>query len=226
MGQKQMIKTLKSLKEYGLSPKKWWEWIIVLLIIAISNIAAISDFYTSIMLGIPYGKVAEASEQARLWQKNFDCIKESKDVLVGRTINNTEIKLSICEGSGDVIVQVTYPDGKSYAKWLSTLSFCEYTNGVQASDRYEFLNNKYAQIMSREKITVEVIFQKMTSDRMLYRRVRIPENNKCFEQMIDIYTGKVIKDKEYLCYECQDGTITTDNSCSGCHIDKPHGMRK
>jgi len=121
-----------------LNPKKWYQWVIYLLIAVIPNLGNISNLITSYQMDIPYSGVAMAIHQNDLWRKNCDCVRETTSVIVVTTPSNVQVKFLVCE-SGDALMQATYPSGKTHAKWVSPSSMTPLGEGYSLFNFYSIV---------------------------------------------------------------------------------------
>lgn len=107
-----------------LTPKAWWQWIILYPTLAVAVVGAVPTFVElarSVSAGVPFGKSAQAKEQQDLWAKNLKCTEANYDGLTNQV--NVYVDATICK-SGDVLVRYVGPrdDQKSY-RWVPVETF-------------------------------------------------------------------------------------------------------
>ncbi len=173
----------------NLAPKTWWQWVIYLIAIIIPNLGNISNFATSVRLGIPSSSVPMAIEQNKLWIKNCDCIQETTDVMVIVTPTKIEVQFLICP-NGDGLMQTKHPDKSTYARWVSPSS-------LASKNEYAWLfpNKLYA--METKNQAIEIICQ---WDDKLFKYViyKKKATGECFRKKNNKWTGEVFI-KEFPC---------------------------
>jgi len=178
-------------------PNKWWQWVLVYPTLVISFFSAIPTFrtlYSSYAIGVPYANVAKAEEQRKLWVRNIDCVKEEKSVVMATTKTNDIVKVAACEDTGDIIVEVNHADGRKIAKWVSFQNLCEPCVA-------ELVGNAYA-MEPQGQVYIEVICQRWADSVHLYRRVKV--GNRCFDEMVNTYTGEIVMRSEVPCIPCSN----------------------
>jgi len=163
-----------------ITPKTWWQWLIYLLAIIVPNLGNISNFVTSVQLGIPYGTVPMAIEQNKLWTKNCACVQETTDVLIVDTPTHIEVKFLICP-NGDGLMQTKHPDGKTYARWVSPSS-------LATTDMYSWLLPNKVYAMEAQSQSINVIC-KWGDNRYIYVIYKLM--GRCYKKTINRWTGEV-----------------------------------
>ena len=97
--------------QHHYQPSTWWQWLLVYPTVIIAVIGAIPTFvelYKSWDRNIPFGMSRMASEENKLWKKNFECSKG--EFLSVKNELNIEVGTIICR-SGDVLsVSYTHLD--------------------------------------------------------------------------------------------------------------------
>ena len=166
----------------NLQPKKWWHWVTLLIIVILQSIPTLVSVVDSYKLNVPYSKVAIANEQQKLWQKNFECIKQELEAYVATTDTNDIIKVAACNQTGDIIVEVNFANGKKLAKWISFETFC----CVDHTSIFG-LDTVYA---AEQKFKITVICQIWIDNTNLFRRVQI-DDDLCYDEYIHTPTGIV-----------------------------------
>jgi hypothetical protein len=103
------------------APKKWWQWLLLYPGLGIALLGAIPtlvELRRSFTLDVPYGKSAEAEQQLKLWQVNFDCMNKLPVIKPIRNDKNVEVASVVCD-TGDVLIVGTLPDRSKQMKWVS-----------------------------------------------------------------------------------------------------------
>jgi len=177
-------------------PTKWWQWVLVyptLFIALIANIPQGLDIFQARKLGIPISSLGSAKEQRRLWERNIDCIKGGGDVFSVKTCSNDVVKVSACDDTGDVIVEVNHSNGEKSVRWIA---FDTFSRPDRISSIFDlFTTNAYA---GEIPIRYRVINQMWLNNIYLYRRVKI--KGICWDEVINTYLGKIKSRIRVDCY--------------------------
>lgn len=150
------------------------------------------DVFYAYQNDIAYEHVNEARSQNRLWEKNFDCIREDKEVYVATTDSSDIVKVAACEGTGDVIVEVNFQDGRKIAKWVAFDKVCNICEGS--------LWDMATVHAESQTYRVVVICQKWLDHVRLFRRVSV--HGVCYDEVVNTLTGKIEKRTEVECRPC------------------------
>jgi hypothetical protein len=186
----------------AMKPKKWYQWCLLyptLLIAIIGMVPKAINLVDSYKYDIPYADVAEAGYQNKLWERNFDCIREDMEVYLATTKLGDIIKVAACEGTGDVIVEIDFKDGNEVAKWIAFDTFCD-----MCGDTATFLSPSLANAMEayaiEQKVEVTVICQRWLRNGRLFRRVSV--NGICYDEVINTWTGEIESRLQVGCAPC------------------------
>src|SRR5262245_40621902 len=98
--------------------RKWWQWILLYPTLVAAFIGAVPqyiDVAKAHFYEVPLNQVFSAETQNKLWTKNLDCAK----TLSPQVTTEEHILVSVIAcASGDVLVDVKYPDGKEIYRWI------------------------------------------------------------------------------------------------------------
>ncbi len=205
-------------------PKKWWQWILLyptLLISLGGNIPHLLTGLFSYNNDVPFGQVQSAKSQRDAWVRNKECIRQTTQVYSVTTPENVIIRLGACQATGDVLVEVNYPDGTSNAKWLEFESlkngseitqFLEGVSYITNATAMEYTPKKFPRIykklkqMSESKkphIMVDTGCQVDVAKRYIFRRVSVPVQS-------DNATDNTTDNATKICFEEIVDTLSGD----------------
>jgi hypothetical protein len=173
-----------------------------LITLIVPNAQAIA---VSIGKGIPPGGARAAIEQARMWQKNFDCAKEQQ-IKDFQTASNTRLSVTICP-SGDMLVQLSESSKRADAQWVSFESLRP-KNGLNATNSnlltYLFsspaiaasadVTSESLQVQNNSQILAQttVICQEDLGGGRIRRVLKYADGN-CVIEEVDTFTGEVTR---------------------------------
>ncbi|MFO1371494.1 MAG: hypothetical protein U1F42_03555 [Candidatus Competibacteraceae bacterium] len=176
--------------EHSDKPSKWWQWLLMYPTALIALIGAIPpswEFYKSWDKGIPFGTSQIASEENKLWKKNFECSKG--EFFSIKNAFNIEVGTIICR-SGDILLKIQAPGKGPIYRWVGLDSL---TSEKLTLD-YLFINQAYANSELAPIILAQynsvVICQRWINAWRLIRRVSI-QGQGCFDEIVDTYTGRI-----------------------------------
>lgn len=176
--------------DHGNKPSRWWQWLLMYptAIIALAGtIPPAWEFYKSWDKGVPFGASQIASEENKLWKKNFECSKG--EFISAKNDFNIEVGTIICR-SGDVLLRIQ-PPGKGYIyRWVGLDSLT--SEKLALSDL--LINQAHANSEPEPIILAQngpvVLCQRWVDSRRLIRRVAI-QGQGCFDEIVDTYTGRI-----------------------------------
>jgi hypothetical protein len=183
----------ESPKQVSRSSLKWWQWVLMYPTLGISLFASIPtllQYYQSHKLNVPVDNVHAAKRQDNLWAANLECTKQVRAETV-TTQFNTQVSVTVCPKSGDVLVTVQPPDSPSpqVFRWIDVKALLKESSRLSAA----FLLREA--VAAEDKIVVaqaeSVVCQRLAEGRLV-RRVR-DKNGNCFEEIINTYTGVLEK---------------------------------
>jgi len=199
-------------------PAAWWQWMIMYPTLVVSLVGAVpqyKDWITALHLGVPPGSVAQAEEQRRLWERNFECARKEEPKTV-TTPSNIKVVVTPCP-SGDVLVEVNTPDSGKNIRWIALNTFLReaslapgirkafaaeghlgaYNQGGSTAER-----RKAAGDFPRQAVFAQassgVVCQKRLSNGHIIRRIRL-EGGGCLDEVINPYTGQVVDSRPAPC---------------------------
>lgn len=195
----------------GVQPRSWWQWALVYPTLFVSLVGAIPTgielVESKIIYGVPFGDAKVAKEQAKAWRDNLTCTDAPFDFLTNPS--NIKVDATICE-SGDVLVRVVAPNAKSY-RWIlvdSVLStnFSGLADLLVSSARaQERLPNDVGSPtdVQRNGRRATVRCQRIDSGGNINRGIEDDPkgSGRCRVEVIDPYSGKVIRERVGPCDE-------------------------
>ncbi len=177
---------------------KWWQWVLMyptLFIALVGSAPTVLNLIRASQLDVPFRGVTEARAQQRLWEENFDCIKDA-DFSVVKMYNNTEVGAIVCT-SGDVLIQVLEPIGTPKLRWID---FESIGAAVASPDGPVIFMPVSFGLEFRVQQTGPTVICTYWEGSYLVRRMR--DGNRCFEYVINTATGAVIEVRDALCVGC------------------------
>lgn len=179
-------------------PSRWWQWLLLypsLIIAVVGAVPTYLELLNSYNLDVPYGHSADAREQNRLWQDNFECSKKADFANSTKNKEAVEIGVAICE-SGDVLLRGKRPEwSQPNLRWVSWSDVAP--NGSadnKAHALLELISSAEAKEpglgMVAQAPTGSVICQRWVAAGQLLQR--IATRNGCFDQLINTFNGWVL----------------------------------
>lgn len=168
-------------------PRKWWQWFLVYPVLASSLIAAIPTYLETIRAknyDVAFGQSKIAEEQDDLWRTNLECTSAPLDLFVNA--NNVKVDATICK-SGDVLVKVFSPDGKTSYKWVAV------NNVIKEEVNAGLISAAYASSTPQPILVAlngDVICQRYLEPGRVLRRTSV-NGRGCFDEIVNTYTGRV-----------------------------------
>lgn len=177
----------------SLSPKKWWQWILVY-----------PTLLTSVLLGggevlrwgqtggmAPLHETKFALEQKEAWERNANCLVTTE---MHEETNRSNIKVGvrICPETGDVQIQ-GYVPGKTLAvfRWIPLSKLLAAPEEAVAS--FSLISKAVAgNEQFRDYQTGNVICQRWVGQGILLQRVFWRPTNSCYDNIINTYTGAML----------------------------------
>lgn len=177
-------------------PKNWWQWFLLYPTLGISLLGMIpgsAELYRVFKTGgnVPIHQTKFAMEQKSAWERNADCLVNSE---MHEVVNPSNIKIGvrICPFTGDVQIQ-GYVPGNPHAvyRWvpLSKLINVNQDTGVVSFSLFP----KAVAAEMLEHQTGEVLCQRWLGNGILLQRIYWPPNDSCYDNVINTYTGNLIR---------------------------------
>lgn len=186
-----------------LRPTRWWHWILVYPTLIISLVGAIPSFidrYQAYKKGVPHQTLWVATEQERLWEKNFDCAKNVPPH-VFTTVSNASVNVIGCP-SGDILVKVQKPDGPNeFFRWIEFNNALTQTSYLSPGVREAFAASQNPPLDQLAQSGTTVICQRRDANGFIVRIIQFP-NGSCEEEVINPFTGAVVSRKSAPCTRC------------------------
>lgn len=158
------------------------------------------DLLKAYQFGVSYSDVNRASEQQKLWEKNFQCTANLKYQEV-KTQENVLVKVGACN-TGDVLINAVIPEkNKRVVQWVSLEKL------ASSASLFPVINSAHAQAvphsldvqLAQAPITGKVQCQEWVGNTRTKLQRIVDEGGKCFVENIDVLTGKVSDRKEVPC---------------------------
>lgn len=181
--------------------KSWKQWFLIYPSFAIAVIGAVPQYvkvFQGMQLGVASDEVSYVKRQHELFVRNINCHPSLESVT---TATNSIVSVGACP-SGDIQVNIERPDSNMpIVRWFGFEQLNEEVASVwrllvpasMASER----TKKSTQAFVAATTTITVICQKMLRSGKLIRTIK--KDNKCFQQTINTYTGKVEEQKLTAC---------------------------
>lgn len=190
MAEKHNLSRSVSSKSESEAPKKWWQWFFLYPTLLVSVLAAVPTFletYNSYKLGVPAGTSREAEQQTALWQRNFECSKNTQFQTI-KTPLNVEVGSIVCD-TGDVLLTSRPPAEQARYRWVSWRDIGPMTPSPMALFSVAQANAE----TNPHTVPVQSVAmcQRWLGNGLLLRRVRM--SNGCMEEIINTYNGSVVK---------------------------------
>jgi hypothetical protein len=190
--------------------RKWWQWFLLYPTLAVTFLGAIPQYVNvakAYVYQVPVKQVFSAQMQNEMWTKNADCIRTAPQAQV--TIEKQiSVSASAC-ASGDVLVDITYPNDKKVYRWIpfATLEPANDTSSDALLGGISLVTQALAMTTNPPRVSEsavvtqserQVICQRWLDKRRLLRRIRDTDNT-CHDEIVDTYTGKVESQKPAEC---------------------------
>ncbi len=179
--------------QHHYQPSTWWQWLLVYPTVIIAVIGAIPTFvelYKAWDRNIPFGMSRMASEENKLWKKNFECSKG--EFLSVKNELNIEVGTIICR-SGDVLLRIQTPGQTSIYRWVGLESL---TSEKMAVANF-FINSAHAARADADlnpillaQANSTVLCQRWVNSWKLLRRISI-QGQGCFDEIVNTYNGRI-----------------------------------
>lgn len=192
----------------GESRRPIWQWLLLYPTLAVSVIGAVptfADAIKSLIRDVPIGKSADAEEQRRLWEVNFECSRTHQPTSL-KTPQSIEIASIICD-TGDVLLTGKRPDWPAPKfRWVSAKDLAP--TAAQSENHSSLLSFiSSAEAAEPPHITLaqwgggQTICQRWVGNGMLMQRIYAPPQG-CFDQVINTYNGMVVSRSPAPCTPC------------------------
>lgn len=171
----------------------WKQWLLIYPTFAVAVLGAIPQYIEVIKgfnMGVDANQVSYAENQNELWMKNHDCNLSFNTI---ETIANSRVSIGACP-SGDIQINITYPDDSTFIRWLGFDELREDTfshNGLlEGLGISTAVAEEIQPLRTQSALSdVEVMCQKMLSTGRVVRIIRAGES--CHKETVNTYTGKV-----------------------------------
>jgi hypothetical protein len=190
MAEKHNLSRSVSSKSDSEAPRKWWQWFFLYPTLLIAVLGAVPTFletYKSYKLRVPVGSSREAEQQTALWQRNFECSKNSQFQTI-KTQFNVEVGSIVCE-SGDVLLKSRPPAKEAQYRWVSWGDIAPTKQSQVAFFSVADANADTNPYVIR--VQSGAMCQRWVGNGLLLRRIRT--SNGCIEEIINTYNGSVVK---------------------------------
>ena len=155
------------------------------------------DLYKAQKYQVGFKDVAQAEEQAKLWQKNFMCVSNMQFHAV-QTQNAVGVEVGACD-SGDVMIKVSQPQKPTIARWVSL-------EQVQEASLVSLVSRAYASPLPTKDGSFRVaqagntnICTKWTKPGQEVLQVVKKADGKCYQELTNVLKSKILDSKEVPC---------------------------
>jgi len=185
-------------------PRAWWQWPLLYPALGIAILSAIPTYYEAFYshkYDVPYGQSATARQQNDMWEKNLTCTAAPIDGFI--TDFNIEVDAIICR-SGDVLVRVRTPAKQEFYRWVPV-------EGFPIRSASFFVPEAHAADVRQPQRTSSVVCQRRLDGSRVLRRVQEgpdtslrpkgtpPVGGRCFDEVINTYSGQVLQRNDAKC---------------------------
>lgn len=152
----------------------------------------------AVLLGVPYAEFLPALRENKLWKENLACASAPFDGLA--TPQNLQVDAVVCQ-SGNVLVRVKSPNGSTAYRWVPLESVIDHS----ASSGFSLISSAYAAgrpagaaplvpllVAGGGGSNFEVVCQQWIGNGMVKRRILDRGSGRCFDEVVNTYTGKVV----------------------------------
>lgn len=179
--------------EHHYQPSAWWQWLLVYPTVIIALVSAIPTFvelYKSWNRDIPFGMSRTASEENKLWKKNFECSKG--EFLSVKNDFNIEVGTIICR-SGDVLLRIQAPGQQLIYRWVGLDSLT--SEKIALGDWLIHPAHAASADVDLHPILLaqansNVLCQRWINSWKLLRRVTV-QGQGCFDEIVNTYNGRI-----------------------------------
>jgi hypothetical protein len=166
-------------------PTTWWQWWLMYPALGVAILGAIPTVINGVRalsLGLPYSEVPQATKNADLFAKNFDCLKKTGPSVELK--DNTEVQAVICD-NGDIWIRVTTADKLSGIVWVSPAD-------IAPRKHAGLIVGEAVAAPSRREVAADSPVLCVFRDRSgkIVRKIAVAPG-RCQDQQIDPYTGAV-----------------------------------
>jgi len=187
-------------------PRAWWHWPFLYPAFAVAALSAIPTYievFYSHKYDVPFGQSSTAKQQNDLWEKNLSCTAAPIDGFL--TDFNIEVDAIICR-SGDVLVRVRTPAKQAFYRWVPVEGFPIKPASLLFSEAYA------ADTRQPQRNISSVVCQRRLDGSKVLRRVQerpdtnrpkgSPSGDRCFDEVINTYSGQLLQRNEVKCGPC------------------------
>lgn len=184
--------------------------VIKFMVLAVSVAAAIptaQNLYYSWKNGVPFNQVQYRLTQAALWEKNFDCKIDYRQLAAA---SGAKVEAGACQKTGDISLKISNGKGQTNYEWIAFDQLPKPSSQTAALDVMGLLISKAlaADIVPANDSQSFVVAQ--ASEAVLCQSKQketvtriVKENGKCFRETVSIFKGSVEARQEVSC----------DNAC-------------
>ncbi|MGV6815831.1 MAG: hypothetical protein ACWA44_01015 [Thiotrichales bacterium] len=178
-----------------------WKELLIYSGILAAVIGAVPQFmqlYQSREMGVSLAQVPMAQAQARVWERSGTCLLKTEELSLPP---NLKVAVGACEETGDIRVRIANKKGIEMVRWIESID-----GPPKAAMLDYFITASTADPLHATQLAAQddgVICSQQQGEGRYRQRVR--ENGRCFDLLINIFTGQVISRTPSTC----------DPNCSG-----------
>jgi len=175
----------------------------VFVVSVAAAIPTAKDLYYSWKNDVPFNQVQHRLAQASLWEKNFDCKIDYRNLSSG---SPTRVEVGSCSKTGDISIRVSSGKGQVNYEWIAfeqlpkpatqSAAFLDLFISKAYADDGVPARDTASQPMRVAQASMEVVCQSKTKDSVI--RV-VKDGGKCFRETVSLFKGTVEKREEVPC---------------------------
>jgi len=173
------------------TPTKWWHWVLLyptLLVAIIGAIPTYIQLFQSFQLGVPYRKVDTATEQAKIWSENWQCLTNRPFEKI-TTVQNVTVSAIGCP-NGYLLISLKPADAKEVYHWLSIKDLLGMQEATQGRGK-AIASETYLKPQRIAQVGRTIICQRWLRSGLILLRVKY-DDGRCSDETINTYTGAVM----------------------------------
>lgn len=184
--------------------------VVKLMVLAVSVAAAIptaQNLYYSWKNDVPFNQVQYRLTQAALWEKNFDCKIDYRQLA---TASGSKVEAGACQKTGDISLKISNGKGQTNYEWIAFDQLPKPASQSASLNLLDILISKAVAAEFAPSKDADAIVVAQASEAVLCQSKQketvtrvVKENGKCFRETVSIFKGSVEARQEVAC----------DNAC-------------
>ena len=156
-----------------------------LAITALGSVPTATEYFRTFTTGAEYGRTLEAGDQHEMWQRNYQCLKDTPPTTVKNSFN-VEISSLVCP-SGDILLSGLRPDEAiPHFKWVS-LEYVVSDLAIEQEGMY----------MYAAQPAYTILCQRWIGKGLLLMRVHTYQG--CFDRVVDTFNNVLVSNRPAPC---------------------------